>query len=221
MSTNHILGWVRNSWTLFRQYPLKWIVLLLIFLFLNSLTLNLANPLFVAGIAFACQQQHETGKLKITFLFTGFCQATRQLIYLCLIYIAALVIFYVAVELPIRFYVTHYSGSTSLFWLLLLVWQLLCCASFLASTLVLLQHQTAAQATKRALVTMINHAGSLLALNLALSVAIYLALTGMQTLVHRTPFIWFMILIGGSCVALILFFHALYYAHRDWVLDVQ
>lgn len=221
VSTYHILDWVKNSWILFRQYPLKWIVLLLIFLLSNGLTLNLAAPLFMAGIAFACQQQHDTGKLKITFLFTGFCQATRQLIYLCVIYIAALVIFYIAIELPIRSYITHHSGSTSLFWLLLLLWQLLCCASFLASALVLLQHQTASQATKTAIVTMINHAGSLLTLNLALSAAICLALTAMQPLMHRTPFILLMVLISGLCVVLTLFFNALYYAHRDWVLDVR
>jgi hypothetical protein len=221
LKTNHAFGWIESAWGLFIQQPIKWILLILIALLISSLTLNLITPFFMAGVAFACHTQYHGNLLKIQHLFVGFRQALRSLFSLCLIYLVALIVFYLAIELPIRSYIAQHASASGLFIVLLFACQLLFSVSFLASTLVILNNKTAVEAAKIAIKIMAGNVRPILMLNFMLSVAIVLMFLLIQQLGIGLLFITKALFLLWFCIALILFCSSLYYAYQDLFLKTK
>lgn len=215
LKLNHVFSWIENSWGLFTQQPIKWIVLILLTLLISGSTFSLITPFLMAGIAFACHTQHHANLLKIQYLFIGFRQAARSLFLLCLINLTALIVFYFVIELPIRSYIAQHASASSLFIILLFACQLLFSISFLASTLVMLCKKTAFVAITMATKTLANNVGPILILNFMLSAAIALIFLLIQQLGIGSLFFTKALFLLWLCIILALFCCALYYAYQD------
>ena len=212
---NHVFSWIKNSWGLFTQQPIKWVVLILVTLLISGSTFSLITPFLMAGIAFACHTQHHASLFKIQYLFIGFRQAARSLFLLCLINLTALIAFYFVIELPIRSYIAQHASASGLLIVLLFACQLLFSISFLASTLVMLCKKTAFVAITMATKTLANNVGPILMLNFMLSAAITLIFLLIQQLGIASLFITKALFLLWLCIVLALFCCALYYAYQD------
>jgi hypothetical protein len=94
--------WIRGGFDLFRQNPVIWIVLFLIYLLIGMalsivpavgpIILNLLAPVFMAGFMLGCQALESGEELEINHLFAGFKHNTAQLITVGGIYLAGIII---------------------------------------------------------------------------------------------------------------------------------
>lgn len=215
LKLNHVFSWIENAWGLFIQQPIKWIALIWIASLISGLTFGLIIPFLMAGIAFACQTQQQANPLKIQYLLIGFRQETRSLFLLCLLFLVALIVFYLVIELPIRSYIAQHPSASGLFIVLLFACQLLFSIIFWASTLVMLCQKTAFVAITMAAKTLVHHMGSILILNFIFSAAIVLIFLFMQQLSISLLFIKTVLLLLSLYIVLILFCGALYCAYQD------
>lgn len=95
-------NWIAEGWDLFKQTPMIWILLFLLFVvivivlsfvpFLGQLALNLLYPVFTAGFLLGCKALHDGGALEVGHLFAGFKQNTGQLILVGLFYLIGIVL---------------------------------------------------------------------------------------------------------------------------------
>lgn len=93
--------WIRGGFDLFRQNPVIWIVLFLIYLLIGMalsivpavgpIILNLLAPVFMAGFMLGCQALESGEELEINHLFAGFKHNTAQLITVGGIYLAGII----------------------------------------------------------------------------------------------------------------------------------
>ena len=94
--------WIAQGFALFKQSPVIWIVLFLIYLllamaltfipFLGPLLLNLLAPVFMAGFMLGCKAIEQGEELEINHLFAGFQHNTAQLITVGGIYLASTIV---------------------------------------------------------------------------------------------------------------------------------
>lgn len=94
--------WIRGGFDLFRQNPVIWIVLFLIYLLIGMalsivpaigpIVLNLLAPVFMAGFMLGCQALESGEELEINHLFAGFKNNTSQLITVGGIYLAGIIV---------------------------------------------------------------------------------------------------------------------------------
>lgn len=94
--------WIRGGFELFRQNPVIWIALFLIYLLIGMaltivpavgpIILNLLAPVFMAGFMLGCQALESGEELEINHLFAGFKHNTSQLITVGGIYLAGIII---------------------------------------------------------------------------------------------------------------------------------
>jgi uncharacterized membrane protein len=96
----HGLTWLAHGWKMFRQAPLIWIVISLIFgviaLVLGvipgiNLIFNLLIPVFVGGIMIGCKALEDGEELRIGHLFAGFSSHAGNLVLIGLIFLAGIV----------------------------------------------------------------------------------------------------------------------------------
>ncbi|MDQ7989548.1 MAG: BPSS1780 family membrane protein [Candidatus Dactylopiibacterium sp.] len=97
----HGVAWLRGGWTLFRQQPLAWL-LIMAACFLSGLLISLLPvvnllsgvlyPVFWGGLMFAAHRQHHTGKLTPRDLFAGFRARFASLALLGLLAMAAMLL---------------------------------------------------------------------------------------------------------------------------------
>ena len=93
--------WIRGGFGLFRQNPVIWIALFLIYLLIcvalsivpvvGPIVLNLLAPVFMAGFMLGCQALESGEELEINHLFAGFKQNTSQLITVGGLYLAGII----------------------------------------------------------------------------------------------------------------------------------
>jgi len=93
--------WIRGGFDLFRQNPVIWIALFLIYLLIGMalsivpaigpIVLNLLAPVFMAGFMLGCQALESGEELEINHLFAGFKHNTAQLITVGGIYLAGII----------------------------------------------------------------------------------------------------------------------------------
>jgi hypothetical protein len=94
--------WIRGGFDLFRQNPVIWIALFLIYLLIGMalsvvkgvgpIILNLLAPVFMAGFMLGCQALESGEELEINHLFAGFKRNTSQLITVGGIYLAGIIV---------------------------------------------------------------------------------------------------------------------------------
>lgn len=94
--------WIRGGYDLFRQNPVIWIALFLIYLLIGMalsvvkgvgpIILNLLAPVFMAGFMLGCQALESGEELEINHLFAGFKHNTSQLITVGGIYLAGIIV---------------------------------------------------------------------------------------------------------------------------------
>jgi hypothetical protein len=94
--------WIRGGYDLFRQNPVIWIALFLIYLLIGMalsvvkgvgpIILNLLAPVFMAGFMLGCQALESGEELEINHLFAGFKRNTSQLITVGGIYLAGIIV---------------------------------------------------------------------------------------------------------------------------------
>lgn len=96
------LSWLGEGYNLFKQSPLGWCGITLIWCVLTGLSMtiplasNLLQPLLVAGIATACLRLDTTAKLSLEDIFSGFKQQTGSLVLVGAISVGATFIIIVA-----------------------------------------------------------------------------------------------------------------------------
>lgn len=93
--------WIRGGFDLFRQNPVIWIALFLIYLLIGMalsivpaigpIVLNLLAPVFMAGFMLGCQALESGEELEINHLFAGFKHNTAQLVTVGGIYLAGII----------------------------------------------------------------------------------------------------------------------------------
>jgi uncharacterized membrane protein len=94
--------WLRGGFDLFRQNPVIWIALFLVYLLIGMalsivpivgpLVLNLLAPVFMAGFMLGCQALESGEELEINHLFAGFKHNTAQLVTVGGLYLAGMII---------------------------------------------------------------------------------------------------------------------------------
>lgn len=94
--------WIRGGYDIFRQNPVIWIALFLIYLLIGMalslingigpIILNLLAPVFMAGFMLGCQALESGEELEINHLFAGFKHNTSQLITVGGIYLAGVIV---------------------------------------------------------------------------------------------------------------------------------
>lgn len=94
-------GWIVGGFQLFRQTPVIWLVLFLVYLLIGMalsivpvvgpIMLNLLAPVFIAGFMLGCRALDAGEDLEINHLFGGFKQNTAQLITVGGIYLAGMI----------------------------------------------------------------------------------------------------------------------------------
>lgn len=94
--------WIRDGFALFKQSPVIWIALFLIYLLIGvvltfipmvgSIVLNLLAPVFIAGFMLGCRALENGEELEINHLFIGFKQNTSQLITVGGLYLAGVIV---------------------------------------------------------------------------------------------------------------------------------
>lgn len=95
-------NWIVGGFGLFKQNPVIWIALFLIYLLIGMMlsiipiigpiVLNLLAPVFMAGFMLGCRALEMGEELEINHLFAGFKQNTAQLITVGGIYLASVIV---------------------------------------------------------------------------------------------------------------------------------
>ncbi len=99
--------WIKEGFQLFKQSPLIWILITVIFLAINiipfvSIIASLFFPIFVAGFAYGAHELEQGRPLAVGYLFKGFKQNTGSLFALSGLYILGFIICF-AVALGVMF----------------------------------------------------------------------------------------------------------------------
>lgn len=96
------LGWISEGFAVFMQAPGMWMLLSVVFFFLNifisavpllgGLALSVLMPVFGAGMMLACRVLEQGGELDVSMLFAGFKQHTGPLVVVGLLYLLGVVV---------------------------------------------------------------------------------------------------------------------------------
>ncbi len=102
VQTAHGWQWIVDGFALFRQSPVIWIVLFLVYLLIGmalslvpmigSIVFNLVAPVFMAGFMMGCRAIDRGEELEINHLFAGFRRNTAQLVTVGGIYLAGIIV---------------------------------------------------------------------------------------------------------------------------------
>jgi uncharacterized membrane protein len=94
--------WIVDGFGLFRQSPVIWITLFIVYLLIGMvltlipvvgpIVLNLLAPVFMAGFMLGCRAIENGEELEINHLFAGFKQNTSQLITVGGLYLAGMIV---------------------------------------------------------------------------------------------------------------------------------
>jgi len=94
--------WIKQGFALFRQNPMMWIVLFIIYLLIGMalsyvpvigpIVLNLLAPVFIAGFMAGCRAIDNKQDLEINHLFEGFKHNTGQLVTVGGLYLTGIIV---------------------------------------------------------------------------------------------------------------------------------
>jgi len=94
--------WIKQGFALFRQNPMMWIVLFIIYLLIGMvlsyvpivgpIVLNLLAPVFIAGFMAGCRALDNQQDLEINHLFDGFKHNTAQLVTVGGLYLTGIIV---------------------------------------------------------------------------------------------------------------------------------
>ena len=115
LPVGHGWDWIAKGWGLFTRAPLMWIVALVILFviaivsafvpFLGSLAFQVCQPVFAAGLIFACRALERGGEFELEHIFAGFTKRFVPLLIVGLIFLIAslviMVVFFVIVGLSL------------------------------------------------------------------------------------------------------------------------
>ncbi len=101
------VGWIKRGFGLFKQNPLMWIVLIVLYGAINmvagfipivgSLAASLLYAVFIGGLMLGCAAQDRGEELEVSHLFAGFKTNTGSLIGIGALYLFVIIVFVVAV----------------------------------------------------------------------------------------------------------------------------
>jgi uncharacterized membrane protein len=88
VSAGHGLAWIAKGWWHFKQAPVAWILVVIIWVVLSlvismipilgPLAVNILAPVLIAGLMIGCYEQDEGGDFSISHLFAGFANNMGQ-----------------------------------------------------------------------------------------------------------------------------------------------
>jgi len=113
-------AWVSESWALYKQAPLIWIAVFLIFMVmtlvlaiipLGSVVSSMLYPVFVGGLMLGCRELEGGGKLEVAHLFAAFKVNVGNLILVGLIYLAGAMIVAVIAGIALAISIPLYAGG--------------------------------------------------------------------------------------------------------------
>jgi uncharacterized membrane protein len=89
-------AWIVKGWWHFKQAPIAWILVLVIWFLLamvislvpllGAIAINLMTPVITAGLMYGCREQDEGGDFAISHMFAGFSNNAGQLVLVGLFY---------------------------------------------------------------------------------------------------------------------------------------
>jgi uncharacterized membrane protein/ribosomal protein L32 len=96
VGAGHGWAWIVKGWWHFKQSPIAWILVLVIWFLLamvislvpllGAIAVNLMTPVITAGLMYGCREQDEGGDFAISHMFAGFSNNAGQLVLVGLFY---------------------------------------------------------------------------------------------------------------------------------------
>jgi uncharacterized membrane protein len=101
--------WIGKGWWHFKQAPISWIVVLIIWFlliiaasfipFLGGLAVNILTPVFIAGLMIGCYEQDQGNDFSISYLFAGFSNNAGQAIMVGVFYLLFMILIFIGLGL--------------------------------------------------------------------------------------------------------------------------
>jgi uncharacterized membrane protein len=102
VSAGHGWAWIVKGWWHFKQAPVAWILVLVIWFLLamvislvpllGAIAVNLVTPVITAGLMYGCREQDEGGDFAISHMFAGFSNNAGQLVLVGLFYFLLMIL---------------------------------------------------------------------------------------------------------------------------------
>lgn len=99
------LAWIGRGWWHFKQAPLAWIVVMIVWIVLSLvvsmipllgfIAVTLLTPTLIAGLMVGCHEQDQGGDFSVSHLFAGFANNAGQSVMVGLFYLLFMVLFFV------------------------------------------------------------------------------------------------------------------------------
>ncbi|MCM8855526.1 MAG: hypothetical protein LC541_04400 [Candidatus Thiodiazotropha sp.] len=99
------LAWIGRGWWHFKQAPLAWIVVMIVWIvltfvvsmipLLGFIAVTLLTPTLIAGLMVGCHEQDQGGDFSVSHLFAGFANNAGQSVMVGLFYLLFMVLFFV------------------------------------------------------------------------------------------------------------------------------
>ncbi len=96
VSAGHGWAWIVKGWWYFKQAPIAWILVLVVWFLLamvvslvpllGAIAVNLLTPVITGGLMYGCREQDEGGDFAISHMFAGFSNNAGQLVLVGLFY---------------------------------------------------------------------------------------------------------------------------------------
>ncbi|MES9993025.1 MAG: BPSS1780 family membrane protein [Candidatus Thiodiazotropha sp.] len=105
VSAGHGFAWIAKGWWHFKQAPISWIVVILLWVvltlvvsmipILGPLAVNILAPVMIAGLMIGCNEQDEGGDFAISHLFAGFSNNAGQTMMVGVFYLLFFILLFI------------------------------------------------------------------------------------------------------------------------------
>ncbi len=106
VAAGHGLAWIAKGWWHFKQAPIAWILVMIIWVvltfgvslipILGPLAVNILAPVLIAGLMIGCYEQDEGGDFTVSHLFAGFANNTGQTVMVGVFYLLFFIVIFIA-----------------------------------------------------------------------------------------------------------------------------
>ncbi|MBV2108637.1 MAG: hypothetical protein KUF81_16750 [Candidatus Thiodiazotropha sp. (ex Ctena orbiculata)] len=105
VSAGHGFAWVAKGWWHFKQAPISWIVVILLWIvltfavsmipILGPIAVNVLAPVLIAGLMIGCSEQDDGGDFTISHLFAGFSNNAGQTMMVGVFYLIFIILLFI------------------------------------------------------------------------------------------------------------------------------
>ncbi|MEW8506341.1 MAG: BPSS1780 family membrane protein [Candidatus Thiodiazotropha sp.] len=105
VSAGHGFAWIAKGWWHFKQAPISWIVVILLWVvltfavsmipILGPLVVNIMAPVLIAGLMIGCNEQDDGGDFSISHLFAGFSNNAGQTMMIGVFYLLFFIVLFI------------------------------------------------------------------------------------------------------------------------------